>query len=76
MTTTSIEAATAPVSRPGFFAGLRRSITESLAHARAYRTTYNELYALSDRELNDIGISRSQIRDIATEHAMDVTGRL
>ncbi|MEM9221011.1 MAG: DUF1127 domain-containing protein [Pseudomonadota bacterium] len=29
-----------------------------------------ELYSLTDRELNDIGISRYNIDDIAREHAV------
>ena len=36
---------------------------------RTYRTTYNELKHLSDRELADIGIHRSMIRSIAKEAA-------
>lgn len=76
MTTTSLEAATAPVARPGFIANLRRVVAERRAYARAYHRTYAELDALSDRDLADIGISRVQIRDIATDHAMELTGRI
>lgn len=32
---------------------------------RKYRETYNELMRLSPRELQDLGISRIDIRDIA-----------
>ena len=32
---------------------------------RLYRETLNELASLSDRELADLGIHRSQIRDVA-----------
>ncbi len=32
---------------------------------RSYRRTVNELSALSDRELNDLGISRADIRFVA-----------
>ncbi|PPB81118.1 uncharacterized protein YjiS (DUF1127 family) [Albidovulum inexpectatum] len=41
------------------------------AHRRykMYRQTVRELSALSDRELNDLGISRSSIRSIAIEAA-------
>lgn len=36
---------------------------------RIARTAFNELAALSTRELNDIGIARSEIRRIALETA-------
>lgn len=36
---------------------------------RTYRRTLNELQALSNRELADLGIVRSQIRGIALEAA-------
>ena len=36
---------------------------------RVYRKTVNELSALSDRDLNDLGLSRSMIRGIALEAA-------
>ncbi|MEM5519955.1 DUF1127 domain-containing protein [Sulfitobacter sp. AS59] len=35
--------------------------------ARVYRATFNELSSLSNRELADLGMSRSQIRSIALE---------
>lgn len=37
---------------------------------RAFRQTYAELAGLSDRDLSDLGISRSSIRAIAREAAM------
>ncbi|MEM9579343.1 MAG: DUF1127 domain-containing protein [Pseudomonadota bacterium] len=38
------------------------------AHKRAaYRTTLRELSALSDHELDDLGLHRSQIKNIALE---------
>lgn len=43
-----------------------------LAKVRAYmryRETVRELSLLSDRELDDLGISRFQIESIAREHA-------
>ncbi|WP_297322902.1 DUF1127 domain-containing protein [uncultured Bartonella sp.] len=36
---------------------------------RRYRTTYNELNRLSAHELNDLGISRSEIAAIARRTA-------
>jgi uncharacterized protein YjiS (DUF1127 family) len=44
-----------------------------LAKVRAYmryRDTVRELSMLSDRELDDLGISRFQIDNIAREHAV------
>ena len=35
-----------------------------------YRETVRELSLLSDRELDDLGISRFQIANIAREHAV------
>ncbi|NIX77257.1 DUF1127 domain-containing protein [Microvirga terricola] len=35
-----------------------------------YRDTVRELSQLSDRELDDLGISRFQIENIAREHAL------
>lgn len=32
-----------------------------------YKSTYNELYKLSDRELLDLGLSRGDIKHIAYE---------
>ena len=36
---------------------------------KVYRTTYEELSALSQRDLDDLGIARESIRDIAREAA-------
>ena len=50
-----------------------RTFWESVKDARmrreAYRRTYAELAGLTDRELTDIGIARSEITRIAREHA-------
>ena len=45
------------------FARLRRAITDYWL----YRKTLDELAALNDRELADLGISRLSIREIAHE---------
>jgi uncharacterized protein YjiS (DUF1127 family) len=45
----------------GFVARLRAA----LADFRRYRATVDELEALNDRELADLGISRLSIRDVA-----------
>ena len=44
-------------------------IKRALARQAAYRKTYNELSRLSNRELDDIGISRWMIADIAQDEA-------
>jgi uncharacterized protein YjiS (DUF1127 family) len=46
-------------------AGWRRE----LAAHRVFERTYNELASLTDRELADIGVSRSQIVDISWDAA-------
>ena len=45
----------------GFVARIRKAI----ADRRQYQQTFDELEALSDRELRDLGISRLSIREIA-----------
>lgn len=45
---------------------IRKLINAYKRHA-VYRATYNELAKLSDRELYDLGIDRSQIEDAARE---------
>lgn len=54
-----------PGRRNGFFARLRQAV----ANYREYRRVYEELDALSDRELADLGMSRHSIRDIASAAA-------
>ncbi|MBP1807046.1 DUF1127 domain-containing protein [Rubellimicrobium aerolatum] len=49
--------------------GLRAALAQRLARYRLYRQTLDELGSLSDRDLADLGIHRSQIVDIATESA-------
>jgi uncharacterized protein YjiS (DUF1127 family) len=41
------------------------NITRSLTNWRKYRQTVNELGRMSDRELTDLGIGRSDIRRVA-----------
>jgi uncharacterized protein YjiS (DUF1127 family) len=42
-------------------------ISQSMAKAKDRRQTFKTLHALTDRELNDIGISRGDIRSIAND---------
>ena len=61
-----------------FFAGpslearihnLRARINDALARRKVYRDTLAELESLGSRELNDIGIAPTMIREIAREAA-------
>ncbi len=52
----------------GIRAILRNTKTE-MQNRRVYRTTFNELNALSTRDLADLGIPRSEIRRLAWEAA-------
>lgn len=51
------------------FAAFRADLTEKVAKRKTYRTTLNELRDLSDRDLADLGLSRSMIKGIALEAA-------
>ena len=48
---------------------LRTTLAGYFAQYRAYRTTRRELGMLTDRELADLGMHRSNIREIALEAA-------
>ncbi|MCB1395617.1 MAG: DUF1127 domain-containing protein [Rhodobacter sp.] len=57
---------------PGLFAGIADTFAGLRAawdRSRVYMRTYNELSALSTRELADLGISRSMITRLAYEAA-------
>ena len=65
---------TATLTHSGFnlsarFADLVTRFQRGRAQAAEYNRTFSELQRLSDRELNDIGIRRCDIVDIAREHA-------
>jgi uncharacterized protein YjiS (DUF1127 family) len=45
------------------------AVTERQSRFWTYRNCVNELSALSNRELRDLGLHRSQIRSIAYEEA-------
>ena len=53
----------------GEIRGAFRNLAAWADERRAYRQAVTELNALSDRELTDIGIARSDIRAIARETA-------
>lgn len=64
---TDIRIAGTPLSKR--FTDLRANFAQRAEQRRMYRETYNELDALSDRDLNDLGIARSKIATIAREAA-------
>ena len=51
------------------FAAFRANVAEKAAKRKIYRTTMSELQNLSNRDLADLGISRSMIKGIALEAA-------
>lgn len=51
------------------FAALRESFAAARAQRKIYTTTLNELEALSNRDLADLGLSRSGIKAVALEAA-------
>ncbi|MDC3290575.1 DUF1127 domain-containing protein [bacterium] len=57
-----------PAAFGGIFAALNK-LTEAMQRRRVYRTTMNELSALSDRDLSDLGVSRASIRRLALDAA-------
>lgn len=58
-------------SRPSRFSNLIGDIAERVQRHKTYRRTLDELEALSERELADLGISRSMLRAIAYKAAYD-----
>jgi uncharacterized protein YjiS (DUF1127 family) len=59
----------APLSLTARFGEIIEHAREALRARRVYRQTVSELQALSNRDLNDLGISRSEIQSIALEAA-------
>ncbi len=49
------------------FNALVADFAAARAQRKAYRTTFNELSELNDRELADMGISRSMIKSISLD---------
>lgn len=56
----------------GRIAALMIELRAAMARRKAYNTTYRELAVLSDRELADLGIHRSEIRGIAWQAAYEM----
>ena len=57
-----------PAAFGGIFAALNK-LAQAMQRRRVYRTTVNELSALSDRDLSDLGVSRASIRRLALDAA-------
>jgi uncharacterized protein YjiS (DUF1127 family) len=57
------------VSLSDRFGSLVAGVKAALARRRVYDQTVRELAALSDRDLTDLGISRSVIAQVASEAA-------
>ncbi len=53
----------------GRIANLIERVKENRARAAEFNRTYRELQGLSNRELDDIGVRRCDIADIAREHS-------
>jgi uncharacterized protein YjiS (DUF1127 family) len=53
------------------FAGLAARLRARIERNRRFRQTFKELSALSNRELADLGLSRSMLRGLAWESAVD-----
>ncbi|MCF2904367.1 DUF1127 domain-containing protein [Octadecabacter sp. CECT 8868] len=52
-----------------FASGLVQSIRTKMEQRRVYNTTLNELLSLTTRELNDLGLHKSQLNTVAREAA-------
>lgn len=48
------------------------AVKTTLARRAAYNRCYNELAVLTDRELSDIGIARTDIRTLAAQEAAKI----
>lgn len=58
-------------SRQAGVAGLVGGLTERLERYKTYRRTLDELHSLNDRELSDLGLSRTMLRAIAYKAAYE-----
>lgn len=54
-----------------YFHRKRNQLDEALARRKVYYRTLNELSALTERDLADLGIPRSNIKRLALEAAYD-----
>lgn len=64
-----VNSRSASVSISDRFDNILKSVMAALERRRVYARTVQELSSLSDRDLNDMGISRLAIVDVAREAA-------
>ncbi|MEX0367928.1 MAG: DUF1127 domain-containing protein [Ruegeria sp.] len=57
----------------GSAARIFEAAAERHAKRRVFRATFDELNALSNRELADLGLHRSELKRVAWESAADVS---
>ncbi len=57
------------------WAAMSKSVSTFAQRRARFNATYNELAALSDRDLADVGIARSQIAKLAKQEAMKLVLR-
>ncbi|MFV0361130.1 DUF1127 domain-containing protein [Tropicimonas sp.] len=56
----------------GRFARMAAALKLMRARRRAYQLTFNELSSMTDRDLADIGLCRSLIREVALQAADEI----
>ena len=64
-----VNSRSASVSISDRFGALVKMVKDAVERRQVYAVTVRELSALSDRDLNDMGISRLAITDVAREAA-------
>ena len=72
MAFTTIAGAKRPAGLARIFDTLSEALHEHRAYTAAYRQTHRELSALSDRDLADLGMARTDIGRVAHDAALDV----
>ncbi len=64
---------TTAIAGPSRIAAFFSAISLKLRQRRAYRTTFNELCTMTERDLADLGMSRADFRRISYEAAQLVS---
>ncbi len=59
----------AGLARPSVFGDVVEAVRNAVARRKLYLRTLEELRSLSDRDLSDLGMSRSMITEVAREAA-------
>lgn len=60
---------TAVSAQPSRIAAILETVALKMRQRKAYRRTYNELCTMTERDLADLGMSRSDFRRLAKEAA-------